>query len=383
MRVLSEMWNQIQRSLFPQMEETLGPLTDKQQKLVAILELVRIEEFVPGGFLRAPGQHPADRRALARAFIAKVVYNMPTTRVLIDQVQSSPQLRRICGWERANDVPSESTFSRAFAEFAQSQLPQKVHAAVVKEHVSPEEVVVMHISRDSTEIEAREKAAPKAETKSEGQPAPQAEAKGEEQPASQSKRKRGRPKKGEEPPAKEPTRMEQQVGQSWEEAVKALPKVCNWGAKQDSNGHWHCWKGYKLHWDVADNGVPISVTLTAASLHDSQVAIPLAKMTAGRVIYLYDLMDAAYDAKVIADYCRSQGRVPIIDKNGRGEEVVPMDPATARRYDERTTVERANSALKDDFGGRMVRVRGHAKVFAHLMFGILALTADRLLRLVA
>jgi hypothetical protein len=44
--------------------------------------------------------------------------------------------------------------------------------------------------------------------------------------------------------------------------------------------------------------------------------------------------------------------------------------------------ERANARLKDEFGGRMIRVRGHAKVMCHLMFGVLALTADQLLRLV-
>src|SRR5271156_3393081 len=38
--------------------------------------------------------------------------------------------------------------------------------------------------------------------------------------------------------------------------------------------------------------------------------------------------------------------------------------------------ERVNGSLKDDFGGRYVRVRGHAKVFCHLMFGVLALTID-------
>jgi hypothetical protein len=32
--------------------------------------------------------------------------------------------------------------------------------------------------------------------------------------------------------------------------------------------------------------------------------------------------------------------------------------------------------------GRNVRVRGHAKVACHLMFGILALTCDQLLRLI-
>jgi len=38
--------------------------------------------------------------------------------------------------------------------------------------------------------------------------------------------------------------------------------------------------------------------------------------------------------------------------------------------------------LKDEFGGRHLRVRGHAKVMCHLMFGILALTADQLMRMI-
>ena len=42
-------------------------------------------------------------------------------------------------------------------------------------------------------------------------------------------------------------------------------------------------------------------------------------------------------------------------------------------------VERVNARLKDEFGGRTVRVRGHAKVMCHLMFGVLALTANQLL----
>ena len=52
------------------------------------------------------------------------------------------------------------------------------------------------------------------------------------------------------------------------------------------------------------------------------------------------------------------------------------------RYRERTTVERVNARLKDEFGGRTVRVRGHKKVMCHLMFGIVALAADQILRLV-
>ena len=46
------------------------------------------------------------------------------------------------------------------------------------------------------------------------------------------------------------------------------------------DGNQQYWRGYKLYLDVADGQIPISGILTAASLHDSQVAIPLATMTA-------------------------------------------------------------------------------------------------------
>ena len=56
--------------------------------------------------------------------------------------------------------------------------------------------------------------------------------------------------------------------------------------------------------------------------------------------------------------------------------------AEAERYNERSTVQRVNARLKDGFGGRVVRVRGHAKVMCHLMFGLLALTANQMMILV-
>jgi hypothetical protein len=59
-----------------------------------------------------------------------------------------------------------------------------------------------------------------------------------------------------------------------------------------------------------------------------------------------------------------------------------MCPAKKQRYKERSAVERANSSLKDNYGGRFIRVKGAAKVMAHLMFGVLALTAAQLCRLI-
>jgi len=48
---------------------------------------------------------------------------------------------------------------------------------------------------------------------------------------------------------------------------------------------------------------------------------------------------------------------------------------------ERTMLERVYSPLKDELGARSIRVRGATKIITHLMFGLLALTVDRLLRL--
>ena len=104
-------------------------------------------------------------------------------------------------------------------------------------------------------------------------------------------------------------------------------------------------------------------------------------MSAGRVTSLYDLMDAAYDAAAIHEFSRRLGHVPIIDPNRRSGEAIPMAPAETLRFKERTTVERFNSDLKDNHGGRFVRVRGGAKVALHLMFGVIAITGLQLIRL--
>jgi len=146
---------------------------------------------------------------------------------------------------------------------------------------------------------------------------------------------------------------------------------------------------------IADGDIPVSCLLTSASVHDSQVAIPLASITAGRVTNLYDLMDSAYDAPEIRDKSRALGHVPIIDANPRrGGKAASEAEALARRcagyksaeeirYRERSGAERVNGALKDSYGGRYVRVRGAPKVLCHLMFGILALTAEQMMPLVA
>ena len=94
-------------------------------------------------------------------------------------------------------------------------------------------------------------------------------------------------------------------------------------------------------------------------------------------------MDAAYDSEIIRAHSESLGHVAIIDYNHRSpKDTREFAPHEAQRYKERSTAERVNARLKDDFGGRTVRVRGPQKVMAHLMFGIISLTVDQLVRFV-
>lgn len=116
-------------------------------------------------------------------------------------------------------------------------------------------------------------------------------------------------------------------------------------------------------------------------MHDSVEAIPLSLISARRVTSLSDVMDAAYCSFELQEHCRSLNHVPLIDHNLRGGVKEDFEPADAVRYNERTLVERSNARLKDEFGGNTLRAKGGVKVMGHVMFGILALSADQLMRL--
>jgi transposase len=374
---LSQYWEKIQGTLFPYLEEMLPPLSKKQQQLVAILEVIRIEESLSAFCRGFRGRPEKSRKAIARAFVAKAVYNMPTTTFLIERLHTDSSLRRICGWESNNQIPSESVFSRAFTEFAHSELATRVHASLIKEVYENE--IVGHVIIDASAIEAREK--PVKEVKNITEICP--------------KTKPKRCKKGEQSP-KEMTRIEKQASgtMSLEEMLLDLPRKCNVGAKTNSKGSLQWWIGYKLHLSADGNGVPLAGIVTSASMNDTQAAIPLSKLTAQRVHSLYDLMDSGYHVDAIMDHSRSLGHVPIFErqskKEGEKEEkrleklawkTLNWKPAEWVRYESRTCVERVFSRLKDEFGASLIRVRSAIKVTAHLMFGILALAADQLLKI--
>jgi len=128
-------------------------------------------------------------------------------------------------------------------------------------------------------------------------------------------------------------------------------------------------------------GIPITAIVTGANVHDSQVAIPMEKLTERKVTFLYSVMDSAYDAVPVATYITSKGRVPLIDPNKRrGGERIVFTPAQKERFKIRTTVERANAHLKDWLIPAQIFVRGVKKVSFQLLCGVLCLSALKILQ---
>lgn len=370
---LSQIWSNIQSRLFPELEFHIGELSEEHKKIIAILELVRIEEFCQCTRFFW-GRPPKERIFMARAFIAKAVLKIPYTKQLIYQLKLDKRLRMICGWEAYSIMPSESKFSRAFKEFSETNLPDRVHQALIEGIYKDE--IIGHLSIDSLPITAREKF-----LKKEG--------------SYKERKKLANERHAKEKKEGIPNRRQKQMEQSLEVMLKELPSQCDIGRKTNAQGHSYSWKGYKIHAAVDDYCIPIAVILTSASLNDCEAAIPLMTKSHRVANNFYDLMDSAYDVTEVKEYSRKLNHVPIIDEHARSKtqkeekekerlakKNLRFKTAEDSRYQERFPKERANATYKDFWGGRTIFYKGHAKLFCHIMFGMLSMTASTLLSLV-
>jgi len=379
---LSKMWLKVlnlEQSLLPQLEASFGALSHKEEKLMKILDFAEIETFVSAVQITNP---PKDREEMARAFVAKSVYNFQTTRALIERLSVDKTLRMLCGWRYHTHIPSESKFSRVFDEFSKQRIASKAQDVFIEKYLS--EVLFFYGSTDSTAIELREKPAKKEKSK-EAKP----------------KRKRGRPKRGEIVPPKKPSILEQQEKMSsTQEMLSLISTQCDVGIKQNAKGNRYKWIGGKLHLSVVDGDIPLTAIYSSASVHDSSLALPMINETSAKVDYLYDLDDAAYDSSIIRAYSVSKGHRPIIDINPKNSKVLKAQIALAKsekeilqsfnlyhdsddlHYNQRSSVERVNAYLKDNFGCDKIYYRGATKVASVLAFGVLSICIHQSLRLV-
>jgi len=332
-------------------EETLND----QQK--TFLQMLRCIEWNLPPLYRpyaGTGRKPYQYLPFLRSQWAKNYFQIATTTMLIERLKADPNLRLLCGFGK---IPGQASFSRAYSYLAAADIQPGTLERFAKETFKDK--VVYHINRDSTAINARETV-----KKENG--------KNDEKPL----KKRGRPPKSEGKREKQPSEMAIQIESDPYDSLKKLDTECSFGCKKNSQGNVSFWKGYKLHLDVSDSGFPVTACVTAANVHDSMLAIPMEKITEGRVAFCYSLMDPAYDAQTIAGFIRSRERVPIIDPNKRKDKNrPPLDPAKQERYKIRTTVERANSHLKDNLIPKALYVKGHSKVSFVLFSAVLCLAA--------
>ncbi len=380
---LSKMWLKVKNlecSLFPELEESLRieEFSTKEAKLIRVLDFAEIEKFITNTSLT---NTPKYREQIARAFIAKSVYNFQTTRDLLNRLHVDRTLRILCGWRYKNDIPSEATFSRAFDEISTLQIAQKTHEKFVGEYLS--EKTFFYNATDATKIPLREKAVKKAK----------------EEP--KVKHKPGRPKKGETREPIKPKILEQQKDmQTVDEMLSLVSTDCGVGIKQNSKGNREVWIGGSLHISVVDGDIPITAFYSGANVHDSSVALPLMQETSKRVNYLYDLQDAGYDADIIREFSIQLGHRPIIDINPKNSkelkakiELMEHENKTfkylnqhlscdEKHYNQRSMAERVNKLLKDDFGCNKIYYQGATKVASVLAFGILSICIDQSLKLV-
>ncbi|MHB9130430.1 MAG: transposase [Armatimonadota bacterium] len=331
MTSLAHCFAYVQGTLFPQLAATLDePLTAQHGELIWVLTALRVEEVIDGPYRwHRIGVVPHDRRKLARAFLVKAWLGLAQTKDLRDRLRVDRTLRTLCGWQAGERLPSESTFSRAFAAFARTGVLDRLHALRVQEYLA--DGVTLHVCRDSTAIAAREAQPPRP-------PAP-----------AQPKRPRGRPKGGGVPRGPQPERrLIRQLTQPIEEAIAELPTPCGMGAKRHSCGLVTAWRGYKFHVDVTDEGIPVAALTTSASVNDNQVAIPLMRLSSSRLRYCYELMDCGYQGPEIRQVAEQLGHVAIVAPRGNRHGVkVPLAPDRQRHYRARTAVERFYSQFKD------------------------------------
>jgi transposase len=378
---LSKMWTKIlnlENSLLPALKEELRleELSQKEQKLISILDFAQIEKNIT---VVSITNIPKDREEIARAFIAKSVYNIQTTRDLIDRLKVDRTLRMLCGWRYKNDIPSESKFSRVFKELSKLKIAQKTHEQFVKEYLSNK--TFFYNATDATKIPLREKPVKKDKME-------------------KVKHKAGRPKKGETREPIKPTILKQQKELlTVEEKLTLVSRDCGVGIKQNSKGNREVWIGGKLHISAVDGDIPVTAFYSGANVHDSSVALPLIAETSKRVNYLYDLQDAGYDADIIREFSTSLGHRPIIDINPKNSkelkiqiELMEHESKTFQyinqhlncdeeHYNQRSMVERVNKYLKDDFGCDKIYYQGATKVASVLAFGILSICIHQSLKL--
>jgi len=254
-----------QNMLFP--FETLMQYEEptRLSKVLQEIDLTPILKLVTGDpHRRGPKGYHIE--AVVNAYIARLLYGIPTVAKLVERLKSDIRLRYDCGFPW-NKAPSTATFSRVFQRLAKSELANRLfqhHVGLAKQAglITGEAIAI-----DSTAIQAYEK------------------------PCSSKDKDSG--------------------------------TSASWGVKKDSDGKRKAWYGYKLHAATdALSGLPVACITTPAHMHDSTQAIPLVQRLTDYAKYL--VLDGAYDTKEIYQFAWEHKMQALVPLNLRKETEPPV-----------------------------------------------------------
>lgn len=319
-----------------------------QNVFSSVQSLLSLDEIIQLGRYHRKGRTGYDLMTILGILLLKLFYRQGTMKETLLLIQENGNLKDILG---ICSVPSPASVSRLSRRVEKIVKASDLHERVIGLYTKEMNRMVGHLSIDSTTIEAREKPYRKKVSAS-------------IKPALT--KKRGRKRKGsqEEQEYREQQGREETAKLSYlaelpEKSISELEMRCSLTAKQNSKGKKQWFIGYKAHLAVDDFGVPISYVVTGACVHDSQVAVPLIKLAQRRTDFFYILLDKGYISPIISSFADGIERVAIVDKRScKGKTTIPLEPATALRYQARTAVERTNSELKDGYLPDKIYKRG-------------------------
>lgn len=342
-----------QEEIFPDLADRFGCLVSNPEKLIHIMDLIDLNEIYPRSMWDADfGRPPSHRHAFVWAFVARIICNIKTSKDLIAYLKVDRALRAICGFDsRSSKIPSESAFSREFAQLSALNIGDKIHAYMVKAHCSDK--LYEYGAIDSSAISVAESAV--AANKPEAINVPFNDKK---------------------------YTVKDQLNQQNKDILALLSTVCNFGCKKDSKGYKYTWKGYKLHVVVNEFGVPLVSLVTSASVNDMMCAVPLIRETDEAADVLYYLGDKGYDAAAIHEELKKLGKVGLIDFNKRGNpnDVRGFTPQQKSRYGNRSFAESCFSTLKMQYLPAYILFRGVEKVKCLLNLALSVITAAQIIK---
>ena len=127
--LIRDNWRRFQGEFFPEIQDAVGPLLKNHQRFVMALGIICPEDFTLR-ISQRNGRPLCDRINWVRAFIAKAIWDIPTTRDLVERLKVDRQMRNLCGWVLTYIAQVSSSVSGKLTDFLMRPLSHEFFCAL-------------------------------------------------------------------------------------------------------------------------------------------------------------------------------------------------------------------------------------------------------------